>query len=162
MAGKRPESGHRQKRRTGMKKHEILSPQSRAALFDPPTDPAAIVRHLHVLARRPGADPPAAARRQSARVRREPRLSEISGSCARRRRSAARRHARLHRGADWHAIRRNSALTRNAAKRAENISANFKPISTFVRFVAKTSALSLMSRSNKRLVRIVATSSCPR
>ncbi len=28
-----------------MKKHEILSPQSRAALFDPPTDPAAIVRH---------------------------------------------------------------------------------------------------------------------
>src|SRR6202034_3902583 len=30
--------------RRGMKKHEILSPQSRAALFDPPTDPAAIVR----------------------------------------------------------------------------------------------------------------------
>jgi hypothetical protein len=28
-----------------MKKHEILSPQSRAALFDPPTEPAAIVRH---------------------------------------------------------------------------------------------------------------------
>jgi len=28
-----------------MKKHEILSPQSRAVLFDPPTDPAAIVRH---------------------------------------------------------------------------------------------------------------------
>jgi TnpA family transposase len=28
-----------------MKKHEILSPQSRAILFDPPTDPAAIVRH---------------------------------------------------------------------------------------------------------------------
>src|SRR5208283_5937201 len=28
-----------------MKKHEILSAQSRAALFDPPTDPAAIVRH---------------------------------------------------------------------------------------------------------------------
>ena len=28
-----------------MKKHEILSPQSRAELFDPPTDPAAIVRH---------------------------------------------------------------------------------------------------------------------
>jgi TnpA family transposase len=28
-----------------MKKHEILSPQSRAGLFDPPTEPAAIVRH---------------------------------------------------------------------------------------------------------------------
>ena len=28
-----------------MKKHEILSPQSRAVLFDPPIDPAAIVRH---------------------------------------------------------------------------------------------------------------------
>jgi hypothetical protein len=28
-----------------MKKHEILSPQSRAALFDPPTEPAMIVRH---------------------------------------------------------------------------------------------------------------------
>jgi hypothetical protein len=28
-----------------MKTHEILSPPSRAALFDPPTDPAAIVRH---------------------------------------------------------------------------------------------------------------------
>jgi TnpA family transposase len=28
-----------------MKKHEILSPQSRSALFDPPADPAAIVRH---------------------------------------------------------------------------------------------------------------------
>jgi TnpA family transposase len=28
-----------------MKKHEILSPQSRATLFDPPTEPAAIVRH---------------------------------------------------------------------------------------------------------------------
>ena len=28
-----------------MKKHEILSPQSRAALFDTPTEPAAIVRH---------------------------------------------------------------------------------------------------------------------
>jgi TnpA family transposase len=28
-----------------MKKHEILSPQSRAGLFDPPTDPTAIVRH---------------------------------------------------------------------------------------------------------------------
>jgi hypothetical protein len=28
-----------------MKKHEILSPQARASLFDPPTDPAAIVRH---------------------------------------------------------------------------------------------------------------------
>lgn len=28
-----------------MKKHEILSPQSRAALFDPPIDPAAIIRH---------------------------------------------------------------------------------------------------------------------
>ncbi len=28
-----------------MRKHEILSPQSRAALFDPPTEPAAIVRH---------------------------------------------------------------------------------------------------------------------
>jgi Domain of unknown function (DUF4158) len=28
-----------------MKKHEILSPQSRAVLFDPPADPTAIVRH---------------------------------------------------------------------------------------------------------------------
>jgi TnpA family transposase len=28
-----------------MKKHEILSPQSRAVLFDPPTDPTSIVRH---------------------------------------------------------------------------------------------------------------------
>jgi TnpA family transposase len=28
-----------------MKKHEILSPQSRAALFDPPSDVASIVRH---------------------------------------------------------------------------------------------------------------------
>ena len=28
-----------------MKKHEILSPEARAALFDPPTAPAAIVRH---------------------------------------------------------------------------------------------------------------------
>lgn len=28
-----------------MKKHEILSPQSRAALFDPPAEPAAIVRY---------------------------------------------------------------------------------------------------------------------
>jgi hypothetical protein len=28
-----------------MKKHEILSPQSRAVLFDPPAEPAAIVRH---------------------------------------------------------------------------------------------------------------------
>jgi TnpA family transposase len=28
-----------------MKKHEILSPQSRAALLAPPTDPAVIVRH---------------------------------------------------------------------------------------------------------------------
>ena len=28
-----------------MKKHEILSAQSRAELFDPPADPAAIVRH---------------------------------------------------------------------------------------------------------------------
>jgi TnpA family transposase len=28
-----------------MKKHEILSPQSRGALFEPPTDPAAIVRY---------------------------------------------------------------------------------------------------------------------
>jgi TnpA family transposase len=32
-------------KRRSMKKHEILSPQSRAALFDPPTDPTAIVRH---------------------------------------------------------------------------------------------------------------------
>jgi TnpA family transposase len=31
-------------RRPAMKKHEILSPQSWAELFDPPTDPAAIVR----------------------------------------------------------------------------------------------------------------------
>jgi hypothetical protein len=31
-----------------MKKHEILSPHSRAALFDPPTDPTAIVRHYTV------------------------------------------------------------------------------------------------------------------
>jgi Domain of unknown function (DUF4158) len=28
-----------------MKKHEILSPQARAALFDPPNDPPAIIRH---------------------------------------------------------------------------------------------------------------------
>ncbi len=28
-----------------MKKHEILSPQARAALFDPSNDPAAIIRH---------------------------------------------------------------------------------------------------------------------
>ncbi len=28
-----------------MKKHEILSPQARTALFDPPNDPVAIVRH---------------------------------------------------------------------------------------------------------------------
>ncbi|WP_201281752.1 DUF4158 domain-containing protein [Methylosinus sp. Ce-a6] len=28
-----------------MKKHEILSPQARAELFDPPNDPATIVRH---------------------------------------------------------------------------------------------------------------------
>jgi hypothetical protein len=28
-----------------MKKHEILSPQSRTSLFNPPTDVAAIVRH---------------------------------------------------------------------------------------------------------------------
>jgi hypothetical protein len=28
-----------------MKKHEILSSQARAALFDPPTDSAAIVRN---------------------------------------------------------------------------------------------------------------------
>jgi TnpA family transposase len=33
------------KRGAGMKKHEILSPQARAELFDPPTDTAAIVRH---------------------------------------------------------------------------------------------------------------------
>jgi hypothetical protein len=44
-----------------MKKHEILSSQARAALFDPPTDPAAIVPALHFLARGHGADPPAAA-----------------------------------------------------------------------------------------------------
>src|SRR5271166_4353580 len=31
--------------KTDMKKHEILSPQSRSALFDPPTDPAAVVRN---------------------------------------------------------------------------------------------------------------------
>ncbi len=28
-----------------MKKHEFLSPQARAALFNPPGDPAAIIRH---------------------------------------------------------------------------------------------------------------------
>ncbi len=28
-----------------MKKHEILSPQSRTTLFDPPSDPTAIIRH---------------------------------------------------------------------------------------------------------------------
>ena len=28
-----------------MKKHEILSPHARATLFDPPTEPTAIVRH---------------------------------------------------------------------------------------------------------------------
>ena len=28
-----------------MRKHEILSPHSRATLFDPPTDPTSIVRH---------------------------------------------------------------------------------------------------------------------
>ncbi len=28
-----------------MKKHEILSPQARAALFNPPSNPAAIIRH---------------------------------------------------------------------------------------------------------------------
>ena len=32
-------------KRRGMKKHEILSPQSRVVLFHPPTDPAAIVRY---------------------------------------------------------------------------------------------------------------------
>jgi TnpA family transposase len=35
----------RNKKEPTMKKHEILSPQSRSALFDPPTDPATIVRH---------------------------------------------------------------------------------------------------------------------
>ena len=33
------------KPKTHMPPRHILSPQSRAALFDPPTDPAAIVRH---------------------------------------------------------------------------------------------------------------------
>src|SRR5271155_804407 len=36
---------HKRTFEQAMKKHEILSPQSRAALFDPPTDPVAIVRH---------------------------------------------------------------------------------------------------------------------
>jgi TnpA family transposase len=34
-----------QPKEAAMKKHEILSPHSRAALFDPPTEPTAIVRH---------------------------------------------------------------------------------------------------------------------
>jgi hypothetical protein len=37
--------GHGHDERRDMKKHEILSPHSRAALFDPPTDPTSIVRH---------------------------------------------------------------------------------------------------------------------
>ncbi|MGH6837137.1 MAG: DUF4158 domain-containing protein [Methylocella sp.] len=45
LAGKWSKSGQEHEQRRGMKKHEILSPQSRAVLFDPPTDPTAIVRH---------------------------------------------------------------------------------------------------------------------
>jgi TnpA family transposase len=45
LADKWSKSGHEHEQRRGMKKHEILSPQSRTALFDPPTDPTAIVRH---------------------------------------------------------------------------------------------------------------------
>jgi TnpA family transposase len=45
LTGKRSKSGHEHEQGRGMKKHEILSPQSRAALFDPPIAPAAIVRH---------------------------------------------------------------------------------------------------------------------
>jgi len=41
-----------------MKKHEILSPHSRAALFDPPTDPTAIVRYARLASNKQCPPPP--------------------------------------------------------------------------------------------------------
>ena len=75
----------------------ILSPQSRAALFDPPTDPAAIVRHytfspedMALIRHR---------RRAANRLGFAVNLAYLRfpGPSARRRRNAARRNARLHR-----------------------------------------------------------------
>ena len=113
-----------------MKKHEILSPQSRAALFDPPTDPAAIVRHytfspedMALIRQR---------RRAANRLGFAVHLAYLRfpGRVLRRRRNAARRHAGLHRGADRMRSDGFCVICTARAKRAGNISANCKPIST--------------------------------
>jgi hypothetical protein len=75
-----------------MKKHEILSPQSRAALFDPPTDPTAIVRRYTF------SPEDSALIRQRRRAANRigfaiQRILSPSGSDHARRRGSARKHA---------------------------------------------------------------------
>ena len=144
-----------------MPPRHILSPQSRVALFDPPTDPAAIVRHytfspedmalIRLRRRAPnriGFAVNLAYLRFPGRVLgvEEIRPSICSPS------SLGRLDARP----------QNSACTHNTAKHVENISGSSKPLSAFVPFAVMTSALLFMSRSNRRPDRIAATSSCPR
>ena len=115
-----------------MKKHEILSPQSRAALFDPPTDPAAIVRHytfspedMALIRQR---------RRAANRLGFAVHLAYLTVSRPRARRQRKRRLPTC-----WPSSLRRltceaeefDVLCATRAKRAGSISANFKPISTF-------------------------------
>jgi TnpA family transposase len=148
-------------RRTGTKKHEILSPQSRAALFDPPTDPGLIVRHYMF------------SPEDIALIRRRRRAANRLGFAVN---LAYLRFRGRAFGAEeappadmlafipsrLSASRQTSAFTLKVVKRVGSTSASFKPIWTFARSVATTSAPSFMSRSTKRPDRIAATSSCPR
>ena len=144
-----------------MPPRHILSPQSRAALFDPPTEPAAIVRHYTF-------------------------SPEDLALIRQRRRAANRLGFAVHLAylrfpgrvlgaeeappADMLAFIASQiecepdefAYTRGVAKRVGSISANSRPISTCALSGARTLAPSLMSQSNRRPARIVATRSFPR
>ena len=123
-----------------MKKHEILSPQSRAALFDPPTEPAAIVRHytfsaedLALIRQR---------RRATNRLGFAVHLAYLRfpGRVLGAEEAPPADMLGLHLVADRMRSSRRSRPTRGAAKHVGSILANFKPISARARFSARTIA----------------------
>ena len=144
-----------------MKKHEILSPQARAALFDPPTDPAAIVRHYTL-----SPDDLALIRRRRrdanrlgfavhlAYLRFPGRVLGIDETPAGDMFCHSCRSTR-------HRARDVSMSTPVERKHAGSISAKYSRICAFVLSAAVIIGLSRRLRRPKRLARIAATSSLP-
>ena len=142
-----------------MPPRHILSPQSRVALFDPPTDPAAIVRHYTFSPEDMGLI--RLRRRAPNRIGFAVNLAYLRfpGRVLGVEETPPVDMLAFIAGQIGCAPSEFSLYAQRGETRREQSS---KPLSAFVLFAVMTSALLLMSQSNRRPDRIAATSSCPR